>query len=213
MVGSRVTQNPDEVLKTVQDGHQIAVHTWTHHPLTSLTNEQIVAEIKFTEAAIYKAIGKVPTYFRPPYGDADDRVRAIVNALGYRMIMWTSVPDRDTHDTGVITPADKALVLNTVKGWKTTQPGFISLEHDVSAVTADIAVSILKDLKDTGTANPLKAMPVGTCLGDSNWYSEGNQNPNNPNNPDSKSNAAHSNSIGSTVNLVVIGGIVYSLVF
>ncbi|RKO91550.1 hypothetical protein BDK51DRAFT_3710, partial [Blyttiomyces helicus] len=69
-------------------------HNWTHHPITALTSEQLVAQIKYNEAIIYKNIGTVPLFFRPPYGDNDDRTCAIVAAMGYR----TVICNFDTHD-------------------------------------------------------------------------------------------------------------------
>jgi peptidoglycan/xylan/chitin deacetylase (PgdA/CDA1 family) len=36
--------------------------------MTSLTNEQIVAELKWTEKAIFDTIGVTPIYWRPPFG-------------------------------------------------------------------------------------------------------------------------------------------------
>ena len=68
-------------------GHELSVHTWSHHvmslsfskahcrftrhyqPLTSLTNEQIVAELGWTREAIKRVTGVTPTTMRPPYGD------------------------------------------------------------------------------------------------------------------------------------------------
>jgi peptidoglycan/xylan/chitin deacetylase (PgdA/CDA1 family) len=213
VTGTNTNRNPDEVLKAAQEGHQIAVHTWTHHPLTSLTNEQIVAEMKFTEAAIYKATGLIPTYIRPPYGDVDDRVRAIVTALGYRSIMWTSVPDRDSHDTGAIDAAGKAAVVAAVKGWSITQPGFISLEHDHSTIVSDIAISIVKDLKAAGASNPLKVMPVGTCLGDKNWYSnqDGNQDGNKDDHNGGNSGAANLDSSITPIIMLVVFTVAYNV--
>ena len=38
-------------------------------PLTSLTNEQIVAELGWTRKAIKTVLGVTPTTMRPPYGD------------------------------------------------------------------------------------------------------------------------------------------------
>ncbi|RKO84551.1 hypothetical protein BDK51DRAFT_30935, partial [Blyttiomyces helicus] len=58
IVGANAIQNPDQIVTSFNRGDQIAVHTWTHHPMTSMTNEQIVAEIKYTEAFLYKTIGK-----------------------------------------------------------------------------------------------------------------------------------------------------------
>ena len=34
-------------------------------------------------------IGVTPNTFRPPYGDMDDRVRAIAMGMGLKPIIWT----------------------------------------------------------------------------------------------------------------------------
>lgn len=47
-------------------GHQISVHTWSHSALTTLTNEQIVAELGWTKKVIKDTIGVTPNTFRPP---------------------------------------------------------------------------------------------------------------------------------------------------
>lgn len=64
-------------------GHEISVHTWSHRLLTTLTNEQIVAELAFTREAIKEVIGVTPTTMRPPQGD-----------IGSSLIMYASSSDR-----------------------------------------------------------------------------------------------------------------------
>ncbi|KAJ3128159.1 chitin deacetylase [Nowakowskiella sp. JEL0407] len=171
VLGASVTLAPAELKATYDDGHQIAIHTWTHHPLTNLTNQQIVAEVKYTERLIYNTIGVLPTYVRPPYGDIDDRVRAILNALGYRIVIWTTFPDivRDSQDT--ITAYQQAgipaMVQNITKWFNdpaTTTRGFISLEHDISNFTAGLSIAVV-DAFRTATTN-LKPMPVAQCIGE-----------------------------------------------
>ncbi|KAI9001688.1 hypothetical protein BC832DRAFT_522053, partial [Gaertneriomyces semiglobifer] len=122
---------PAVLRETYRRGHHIASHTWSHHPLTSLTNAEIVAELKYTESIIYETIGVVVKVFRPPYGDIDDRVRAIASALGYTAVMWTTDPVRDSNDASV-TPSDanKQEIVERVKTWNAPGKGFISLEHD-----------------------------------------------------------------------------------
>jgi peptidoglycan/xylan/chitin deacetylase (PgdA/CDA1 family) len=65
------------------------VHTWSHHPLTTLTNEQIIAELGWTRKAIKDVAGVSPLTMRPPYGDIDDRVRAISMAMDLTPVIWT----------------------------------------------------------------------------------------------------------------------------
>ena len=52
-------------------GHQIAVHTWSHPYLTTLTNEQVIAELGWTKKVIKDILGVTPSYMRPPYGDIE----------------------------------------------------------------------------------------------------------------------------------------------
>jgi len=63
-IGSNVIQNWQAARRACGAGHQIAVHTWSHNPSTSLTDEQFVAEVKYTEMAIKELCGFTPTYFR-----------------------------------------------------------------------------------------------------------------------------------------------------
>lgn len=66
------------------------VHTWTHPYMTTLNNTQVVAELGWTMQIIHDSTGgRVPRYWRPPYGDSDNRVRAIAKEVfGLTQIMW-----------------------------------------------------------------------------------------------------------------------------
>ncbi|KAJ3003526.1 chitin deacetylase [Thoreauomyces humboldtii] len=149
------------VCKTIFDkGNEVAVHTWSHAAMTSLTNEQIVAEILFTEAWIVRTVGVKPIFFRPPFGDVDDRVRGIIGALGYKNIVWA--PTKSSEDTGTATTAE---TVATVKSWFVAQPGFISLEHNITPATTAKSIAVLQAVQALGAAFPLQMQPVGTCLG------------------------------------------------
>ncbi|OAQ30127.1 carbohydrate esterase family 4 protein, partial [Linnemannia elongata AG-77] len=89
IVGSRVVDYPDILREQVASGHHIAMHTWSHGGLTTLTNEQIVAEIKWTEKIIRDVTGLTMKYVRPPYGDCDNRVREILRQMGYINVIWS----------------------------------------------------------------------------------------------------------------------------
>ena len=54
------------------------------------------------------ATGVTPTCFRLPYGDIDDRIRAIVHALGLRVILWQS--DSNDWQVGTTTTVTPAMV-------------------------------------------------------------------------------------------------------
>ena len=69
MIGARVKEHPDILLRTFREGHHIGVHTWSHRALTTLSTQQVVSELEFTIRAIKQVIGTAPLYMRPPFGD------------------------------------------------------------------------------------------------------------------------------------------------
>ncbi|KAI9203759.1 uncharacterized protein BJ171DRAFT_582526 [Polychytrium aggregatum] len=168
VLGFEMIQNPQVVLDEYNRGHQIGVHTWTHHPLTALSNEQIVAEIKYTEALIYKTIGKVSLFMRPPYGDMDDRVRAIVSALGYTATVWNQDDTAADQVTTTESIATKLVGLAT-GSWFSGKNGFISLSHDRLPFTSDVVMQIMKYYQQNKATIKYKIAPVGDCVG-MQWY-------------------------------------------
>ncbi|KAG0327521.1 chitin deacetylase [Podila horticola] len=155
-------------------GHHLAGHTWSHYALTSLTNEQIVAEIKWTEKAVFDVTGLKLKYMRPPYGDINNRVRFILKKLGYIVVDWTG-DAFDTNDwqfdNGV--PAATLLAAFTksldtyIAGDKST--GFYCLEHDRSPGTVNLAQQFIP----LGIARNLTFANVPGCQHDAQPYQSG----------------------------------------
>jgi peptidoglycan/xylan/chitin deacetylase (PgdA/CDA1 family) len=71
VVGSRGVQFPHTLQEEYMKGHQIAVHTWSHPPLTTLTNDEIIAELGWTKKIIKDVTGVTPNMMRPPFGDIE----------------------------------------------------------------------------------------------------------------------------------------------
>jgi len=115
VVGSRVISFPTTLQTEYMSGHQIGVHTWSHPPLTTLTNDQIIAELGWSKKVIKDVLGVTPNIMRPPYGDVEfvvlhsylplrlsknsNRVRAIATAMGLTPVIWTRVSPTATFDT------------------------------------------------------------------------------------------------------------------
>ncbi|GJJ68093.1 chitin deacetylase [Entomortierella parvispora] len=170
-IGSNVLQNWQAARRACGAGHQIAVHTWSHHPSTSLTNEQFVAEIKYTELAIKELCGFTPTYFRPPYGDIDNRIRGLLTQMGYTSVIW----DLDTNDWMMAPGGQRTMaqVDQAFDQWIAAAPkdttGHICLEHELYQNTVDAAIANLPRLQQTW-----KTMPVSACVNDPHPYKEHN---------------------------------------
>lgn len=76
-VGANVRDYPELALQAWKRGDHLAVHTWTHAHLTTLSDLEILGELGWTIQIIHDLTGVVPLYYRPPYGDVDNRVRAL----------------------------------------------------------------------------------------------------------------------------------------
>ncbi|ORZ17862.1 hypothetical protein BCR42DRAFT_482165 [Absidia repens] len=172
MIGGQVVAFPDLVTRAYKSNHEIAMHTWSHSYLTTETNEQIVAELMWTATAIKEVTGVTPRFYRPPYGDIDDRVRSIGHALGFIPVIW----NHDTDDWRVA--EDKTFNEKWIDGnatqWAkdaaTAETGGISLEHDLYQKTVDAAIRILPTLQKA-----YKVTTVGQCVNQPS-YKEGGAN-------------------------------------
>ncbi|EED81500.1 candidate polysaccharide deacetylase from carbohydrate esterase family CE4 [Postia placenta Mad-698-R] len=189
VVGSRAISRPAMLQDEYMMGNQIAVHTWSHPYMTTKTNEEIIAEFGWTKKIIKDALGVTPLYWRPPYGDIDDRVRAIGMAMNLIPILWTRISATQTFDTGDYDIAGGLTTSTQVlNNWDSIMnnstkidTGFIVLEHDLFQQTVDIAVGYI--LPEALAHQPaLNITPVITCqnMPMSNAYVETNDNSTNP---------------------------------
>jgi peptidoglycan/xylan/chitin deacetylase (PgdA/CDA1 family) len=172
IVGSRVMERPAILQAEYMLGHHIAAHTWSHSvPLTALTNEQVVAELAWSREAIREVTGVSPLYMRPPWGDIDNRVRAISLALGMRPIIWTrdnvTGEQFDTNDWRVVAGQVTGIQSNQqfqsiLTNATTLSTGFIVLQHDLWEQEVDLATgySIPQAL-----AAHFNLMDINKCLG------------------------------------------------
>lgn len=76
-VGSNVRDHHELALQAYKRHDHLAVHTWTHAHLTTLDDLGILGELGWTIQIIFDLTGLIPLYYRPPYGDVDNRVRAL----------------------------------------------------------------------------------------------------------------------------------------
>lgn len=191
VVGSRVLSRPEMLQSEYVSGHQISIHTWSHSYLTNLTNEQIVAELGWTRQVIKDVIGVSPNTFRPPYGDIDDRVRAIAAQMGMTPIIWSAIEANGTSinfDTVSTLESDDSFLTDpwqtdwNIPGGQATgetalskfeqivneyvprlDTGFIVLAHDIYQQTVDLAVGYV--LPKYLAENRFKMKSIIDCLG------------------------------------------------
>jgi peptidoglycan/xylan/chitin deacetylase (PgdA/CDA1 family) len=83
--------NLKQLRRLVDSGNvQVANHTVTHKSLIRCSDETIADELAGCERYITNNFGRsAHPYFRPPYGDIDDRVAHVAAGMGYSTpVMW-----------------------------------------------------------------------------------------------------------------------------
>jgi peptidoglycan/xylan/chitin deacetylase (PgdA/CDA1 family) len=87
--GRWVEKNPEKVKSlAAQPQFEIANHAFWHPHLLEKDDDRILRELKRTQAIIKKMTNGTPRYFRPPYGEVDERVAAIAQKAGLATIQY-----------------------------------------------------------------------------------------------------------------------------
>lgn len=154
-VGSSVIKYPYQAQRGITDGHDICVQSWSNPYLTTLPNDQVFSELYYTALAIKAVLGVTPTCWRPPFGDVDDRVRAIAYGLGLRTIMYA-----EDVDSGL-----KAY--KKVTSMASSSSPIVQF-HESSNDTMTALTGKLSDLKDAYKL----VMPITACMNITQPYAE-----------------------------------------
>ncbi|KIM44023.1 carbohydrate esterase family 4 protein [Hebeloma cylindrosporum] len=174
-IGSNVMDWPLETQRAVADGHEVCIHGWSHQYMTAFQNEDAFAELYYSAyffdgpfpiikrpkpygiigmQAIKLGAGVTPTCWRPPFGDVDDRIRAIANGLGLRTMLW----QYDSQDWQVgVTPDitsesvdhEYQLMIDDAKKGMFNTAGTIMLFHELDDYTMSEAMKWYPKLKES----------------------------------------------------------------
>jgi peptidoglycan/xylan/chitin deacetylase (PgdA/CDA1 family) len=121
MIGVNVDSYPHVAREVADAGHMIVNHTWTHPDLVYMSPTQVRDEMIRATDAIHRVTGKLPHFFRAPYGAWSPAVLEVCEQLHMTPLDW-SVDPRDWSLPGV-----GAIVGNIMEN---TRTGSIILEHD-----------------------------------------------------------------------------------
>jgi peptidoglycan/xylan/chitin deacetylase (PgdA/CDA1 family) len=142
VIGRNVEAHPEIARRIVEEGHEIANHTWSHPALSGLSASRVAEELRRTHQVVLETTGYRMTNLRPPYGAYTERVREVAfNGHGYDTIMW-SVDPLDWKRPGA-----EVVRRRMVEG---ATPGGILLAHDIHPGTIDAMPGTIKDLKGKG---------------------------------------------------------------
>ena len=160
---------PSLLLRMINEGHQIASHTWSHYSLNVISSDMRKQQMVKNERAIANVIGKYPTYMRPPYSQCNDASGCIADmkALGYHRTYF----DLDTQDTVNFLPSTIAKSKEVVQQLLgvSTVPNYLAVQHDlVEPSVSELSPYLFDLIKGKGW----KGVTAGECLQDpeENWY-------------------------------------------
>lgn len=126
VVGNRVRQHPELVLRAHSEGHVIGNHTEHHSVLFHCSLwSKLRREIASCNEAIHTAIGSTPTMFRSPHGFKNPALADVVKAMAMTVVGW------QVRGCDAVSTDPKAIETRVVES---IQPGGIILLHDGSGL-------------------------------------------------------------------------------
>ena len=157
LCGYRIADYPGEARRIWEEGHEIAIHGYSHNSMCAMTKQQIVREIENTVSRLPE--GCAPVFLRPPGGLCSDAVNAAAKEMGLAVLTWSVDPkDWATHDTDAIVR----------RVTQQTKDGDVILLHDMSDSSVDAALQIIDILSRQGfrfvTASELAARRVNSVI-------------------------------------------------
>jgi len=138
-LGSRVEQYPETVKRIVEEGHQLANHSYGHPNLNELSTESALYQFSRTDDLMNEVTGASETYFcRAPYGNTNEALRSMMQAP---LISW-SVDTLDWQVRNANKVRDNIL--------RETFDGAIVLLHDIHSFSVDGVLQALDTLESRG---------------------------------------------------------------
>ncbi|MCM1052927.1 MAG: polysaccharide deacetylase family protein [Ruminococcus sp.] len=140
ILGSRLNQYKDTLIRSYEMGNTIGSHTFSHLNLYKLSDYDIIKEVKNTNDLLKEITGHETSFLRPPYGNINKEIKELTNMS---TILW----DVDTEDWKYKN-AEK--VANNIIGH--AHDGAIILLHDLYETSVDGALLAMERLTKEGYA-------------------------------------------------------------
>lgn len=137
--GKNVEGNERILIETVESGHEIGNHTYTHPNLILLNANKIQEEVFLTQKRIENVFPNFEfKYFRPPFGEYNE---VIENSVDLPIILWDV-------DSGDWVESDENIIYENVIN--SVKDGSIVVFHDNNNSTVEALENIVPKLKEKG---------------------------------------------------------------
>lgn len=138
-LGALANSYPDVVKREEQVGCEVGSHTYSHYNLNNLTVDGVIDEINKSKKAFENALGHDVSLVRPPYGNANETVKA---NIPYPIINWNvdTLDWKSKNKDAIVAEVRKIGNLD----------GKIVLMHSIYETTADAVEVIVPELINQG---------------------------------------------------------------
>lgn len=151
-IGKNIEIHPDILKKTIEEGHCIGNHSYSHSSFFDFyRKKQVLSEIEKTDDLIESILGKKTKLFRPPYGVTNPSIRRVIAVTKHKTIGW------NIRSLDGVVKNEKFLLDRIIKRIK---PGGIVLLHDTSIQT----VQVLEQLLSFFQENNYNVVPLEELL-------------------------------------------------
>lgn len=100
VVGRSAARYPELIRAIIAHGDAVALHTWNHRRLTTVSAAGFGLEVDPEIALVSDLTGSRPTCLRPPFGSATGATVALAAARDLQLVQW-SIDPRDWARPGV----------------------------------------------------------------------------------------------------------------
>lgn len=137
MVGKQAAKNTGLVAQMVEQGCEVANHTYDHTMMSKVDPVELTRQLEMTNQVVADASGVSPVLMRPCGGERNDAGMNAVGSISMPAILWSI----DTLDWKT---RDAQNTINTVL--EQVKDGDIILMHDLYDATAEASETIIPEL-------------------------------------------------------------------
>lgn len=161
VVGQKVEECPELLRRTVEEGHEVGNHTYSHPRLSHVSEVEALTQMRACALAVGKVSGQPMHLVRPPGGGIAAHVLKAATAANCTVVLWT----HNTNDWTLTDP--QQIAANALRDLK---PGSIILMHQGDMESVHALELILSGIEERGlrvatvgemlAKSPVKVLPI-----------------------------------------------------
>lgn len=146
LVGNYITSSPDLVNRMVEEGHNVANHTYSHPNMSNISSsEAFRKELEDLELAFKNVTGMEMTkYYRPPQGKYSENNLKMAKEMGFTTIFWSLAYVDWYNDKQPTKEEAFKKLLGRI------HPGAVVLLHSTSKTNSEIIDELLTKWEEMG---------------------------------------------------------------